>query len=186
MAKRKSAPTKAVTGKVRFAYANVFKAVALVEGNEAKYGVCLIVPKEDKDTLKKLKAGIDAAKESGAKLWGGKIPSGLKTPIRDGDDERPDQEEFEGAYFLNANSLQKPGLVDADMNEIFDATEFYSGCYGRASVNFFPYSVGGSKGIACGLNNLQKLADGENLVGRTKPEDDFGDDFEDDEDDFLS
>lgn len=187
MAKKKSSPTKMVTGKVRFAYVNVFKPVALVDGNDPKYGVCIIIPKSDKETLKKYKTAVDAARKTGEKLWGGKAPANLKMPLRDGDEEHPDQAEFADSYFMNANSPQKPGIVDADMNEIFDTTEFYSGCYGRASVNFFSYNQAGNRGIACGLNNLQKLEDGENLTGRTRPEDDFDDGFDDDEeDDFLS
>ena len=89
-------------------------------------------------------------------------------------------------YFLNANSTQKPGIVDRDLNEILDPDEVYSGCWGRASINFFPYNSNGNKGVGVGLNNIQKLKDGERLGGaRASAEDDFGgDDFEDDEEDF--
>ncbi|MDM0258255.1 DUF2815 family protein, partial [Clostridioides difficile] len=68
-------------------------------------------------------------------------------------------------------------------------TEVYSGCYGRVSINFFPYNSAGNKGIGCGLQNVQKLADGEVLGGaRASAEADFSDDFEyeDEEEDFLS
>ena len=89
-------------------------------------------------------------------------------------------------FFLNANSTQKPGIVDRDLNEILDPDEVYSGCWGRASINFFPYNSNGNKGVGVGLNNIQKLKDGERLGGaRASAEDDFGgDDFEDDEEDF--
>ena len=83
----------------------------------------------------------------------------------------------------------KPGIVDRQLNEIIDSTEVYSGCYARASINFFPYNQAGNKGIACGLNNIQKLEDGEYLGGRSRPEDDFEalDNPEDDDmEDFLS
>ena len=56
--------------------------------------------------------------------------------------------------------------------------------YGRASINFYAFNTNGNKGIACGLNNLQKLRDGEPLGGKYRAEDDFSDD--DDDDDFLS
>lgn len=179
--------TKVVTGKVRFCYVNVFQPRAVSEDQDPKYSVCILIPKENKDTLKKIKAAIETAKKEGASIWGGKIPSNLKTPLRDGDEERPDQPEFVGHYFINANSKLKPGVVDRHLNEILDATEFYSGCYGRASLNFYAYNRAGNKGIGCGLNNLQKLEDGEPLGGHTRPEDDFEalDDFEND-DDFLS
>ena len=142
--------------------------------------MCLLIPKEDKTTIAKIKRAIEAAKEAGKSKWGGKIPANLKTPLRDGDEEKPDQKEYAGCYFINANANQKPGIVDAGLNEIIDPSEFYSGCYGRASINFFAYNAAGNRGIGCGLNNLQKLRDGEPLSGRTRPEDDF--EVEEDED----
>lgn len=182
---RKPAPTKVVTGKVRFSYLHVLRPQAPPNGGDPKYSVCLLIPKSDTETLRKIRAAVEAAKEAGMSLWGGKVPANLKTPLRDGDAERPDDEAYAGKYFMNANSLQKPGLVDRDRNEILDSTELYSGCYGRASVNFFPYNTAGNRGVGCGLNNLQKLQDGESLMGRSRAEDDFDDAFGDDEDDLL-
>lgn len=173
--------TKVITGKdTRFSYAHVFRPHAISDGQEPKYSVCLLIPKEDKTTIAKIKRAIEAAKEAGKSKWGGKIPANLKMPLRDGDEEKPDQEEYAGCYFINANANQKPGIVDAGLNEIIDSSEFYSGCYGRASINFFAYNAAGNRGIGCGLNNLQKLRDGEPLSGRTRPEDDF--EVEEDED----
>ncbi|TPG74006.1 DUF2815 family protein [Brevibacillus laterosporus] len=176
--------TKVITGKVRFSYAHLFKPTAIDDNQEPKYSVCLLIPKSDKETLRKIKAAVDAAKQAGASTWGGKIPANLKTPLRDGDEERPDQPEYAGHYFINANSKQKPGIVDKNRDEILDSTEVYSGCYGRASINFYAYNTAGNKGIACGLNNVQKLADGDFLGGRSRAEDDF-DAVEDDEENFL-
>lgn len=182
--------TKVVTGEVRFSYLHVFEPHAIEPGQDAKYSVSLLIPKSDKKTLTKIKKAVEAAKVAGqATKFGGKVPANLKTPLRDGDTERPDQEEYKGHYFINANSTGKPGLVDANVDPIMDSTELYSGCYGRASVNFYAYNVSGNRGIACGLNNLQKLRDGDTLGGRSRAEDDFDaveveDDFE--EDDFLS
>lgn len=100
----------------------------------------------------------------------------MKSPLRDGDVERPEDEAYAGHYFINANSKLKPGVVDANLNEIIDPAEFYSGCYGRASITFYAYNVNGNKGIACGLQNLQKLKDGEPLGGsRASAASDFGD-----------
>lgn len=182
--------TKVVTGKVRFSYVNIFKARSFQQGQDEKYSICLLIDKKDKATLNKIKAAIEAAKKQGvADKWGGKVPANLKLPLRDGDAERADEaEEYTGMFFLNANSNQKPGIVDADLNEILDPTEVYSGCYGRASINFFPFNSNGNKGIAVGLNNVQKLADGEPLgASRASAEDDFSDsrpDLQDDGDDY--
>ena len=138
-------------------------------------------------TINKIKAAIEAAyKEGEAKLKGNgrSVPalSVLKTPLRDGDAERPDDEAYANAYFVNANSATAPGIVDADRQSIIDTSEVYSGVYGRASINFYAFNSNGNKGIACGLNNLQKIRDGEPLGGKSRPEDDFAEEDED----FLS
>ena len=108
--------------------------------------------------------------------------STLKTPLRDGDVERPDDPAYANAYFINANSATAPGIVDADRNPSLSRSEVYSGVYGRASITLYAFNSNGNKGIACGLNNLQKARDGEPLGGRASAESDFADD---DDDDFL-
>ena len=177
-------PTKVITGAgTRWSYANVWEAKS-INGGAPKYSVSLIIPKSDTKTIEKIKAAIQAAYEEGeAKLKGhGKtVPalSVLKTPLRDGDLERPDDEAYANSYFVNANSGTAPGIVDADRQPIIDHSEVYSGVYGRASINFYAFNSNGNKGIACGLNNLQKMRDGEPLGGKTRAEDDFADDDED-------
>lgn len=168
--------TKVVTGKVRFCYVNVFEPTAMNEGDTPKYNICVLIPKSDTATIDKIKKAIEAAKEAGkAKLAdkNGRIPANLKLPLRDGDEERPDDPAFEGHYFINANSMRQPSIVDRSLNPIMSRDEFYSGCYGRASINFYAFNVS-SKGIAAGLNNLQKLEDGEMLAGGSTAEEDFG------------
>lgn len=176
--------TKVVTGKVRFSYLHVFEPFAVDEGQEKKYSVSLIIPKKDKATLAKIEKAIDAAKEAGKAKFGGKIPAALKLPLRDGDIERPDDEAYEDSFFLNANARTKPGLVDKALNPIMDQEELYSGCYGRASITFYAFNTSGNKGIACGLNNLMKLEEGENLGGRQSAENDFAE-FVDEEDELF-
>ena len=181
-------PTKVITGvDTRWSYANVWEPKS-INGGTPKYSVSLIIPKSDKVTIQKIKAAIQAAYEEGEnKLKGnGKsVPSlsVLKTPLRDGDLERPDDEAYKNAYFVNANSATAPGIVDADRQQIIDRSEVYSGVYGRASINFYAFNSNGNKGIACGLNNLQKIRDGEPLDGKASAESDFA---TDDDDDFLN
>ena len=181
-------PTKVITGpKTRWSYANVWDAKS-INGGAPKYSVSLIIPKSDTKTVEKIQAAIKAAYEEGqSKLKGnGKsIPalSAIKTPLRDGDAERPDDEAYKNSYFINANSATAPGIVDADRNPILERSEDYSGVYGRASINLYAFNSNGNRGIACGLNNLQKISDGEPLGGKSRAEDDFN---TDDDDDFLS
>lgn len=181
-------PTKVITGpQTRWSYCNAWDPKA-INGGTPKYSVSLIIPKSDDKTVAKLKAAIEAAYQEGqSKLKGnGKtVPalSSLKTPLRDGDAERPDDPNYANAYFINANSATAPGIVDADRNPILERSEVYSGVYGRASINLYVFNSNGNRGIACGLNNLQKIADGEPLGGKSRAEDDF---TTDSDDDFLS
>jgi len=127
--------------------------------------------------VKAINAAVEAAyREGEAKLKGkGSLPplSALKTPLRDGDLERPDDPAYAGCWFMNANSDKAPGIVDASAQPILDRSEVYSGCYGRVSVTFFAFNSNGNRGIACGLNNIQKLKDGEPLGGRISAEQEF-------------
>lgn len=168
--------TKVVTGKVRFCYVNVFEPTALNDGDTPKYNICILIPKSDTKTLEAIRNAIEAAKTAGKSKIAdknGKIPSTIKLPLRDGDEERSDDPAYEGMMFINANSTRKPSIVDKDLNPIMSQEEFYSGCYGRASINFYAFNVQ-SKGIAAGLQNLQKLEDGEMLAGGSTAEEDFG------------
>lgn len=168
--------TKVITGKVRFSYAHVFEPTAIEEGAKKKYSVAILISKKDKKTLGKIEEAVKAASEAGKAKFGGKVPSNLKKPLRDGDEERPDSEEYKGMMFLNASSQTKPGLVDENLDPIMDKENFYSGCYGRASINFYAFNTAGNKGIAAGLNNIQKLEDGEKLSGGgASAEEDFSD-----------
>ena len=126
---------------------------------------------------------IEAAKKDGMSKFGGKIPANLKTPLRDGDIDRPDDPAYENSYFINTNSKDAPQIVDGRLQPILDRSEVYSGCYGKVSINFYAFNVNGNRGIAAGLGNVQKLRDGEPLGGRSRAEDDF--EMEDD-DDFMS
>ena len=184
---KNSNPMKVVTGvNTRWSYVNAWEPKS-INGGTPKFSVSLIIPKSDTKTVAKIKAAIEAAyKEGEAKLKGNSrtVPalSAIKTPLRDGDAERPDDPAYANSYFMNANSNTAPGIVDADCQPILDRSEVYSGVYGRASVNFYAFNSNGNRGIACSLNNLQKIRDGEHLGGKSSAEDDFA---TDNEEDFL-
>ena len=193
--------TKVITGKVRLSYVRLFEPQVTENGDE-RYSVSILIPKDDKETLRKIKAAVEAAIQDGIKSkWGGKLPPNLKKPLRDGDTDRPDDPAYAGHYFINASSVTKPGIAkpigkgpDGKMRfqEITDSTEVYSGCYARVSLNFYAYNKNGNKGVGAGINNVVKVQDGEYLGGRARLEDDFADvDFDDvadfgDDDDFLN
>lgn len=181
------ASTKVITGTVRFSYLHVWEPTAMEGEQEKKYSVSLIISKDDKATVAKVKAAIKAAEEQGkTSKFGGKIPTTkFRVAFQDGDIERPEDEAYENSYFINAKCKNKPGLVDKNLNPIMDQDDLYSGCFGRASITFYPYNANGSKGIAAGLNNLQKLKEGDPLGSRSTAENDFGDLPADTDDDLL-
>jgi len=179
-------PTKVITGEVRFSYANVWVPTAMEEGDEKKYNVSLLIPKKDKKTVKAIEDAIEAEKDLLLeKLGVTKLPKHAKVAeLRDGDEEYPGDPTMEGMWFIRVSSKAKPGIVEKDpesgkVTEIIQPDEFYSGCYGKASVNAFYYNPDKKPylGVSLGLNNLMKTRDGEHLGGgRVSAEEDFGDD----------
>lgn len=170
---------KVMTGKTRFSYVHLLKPYAHDPKNEAKYSVTLLIPKSDTATKAQLDAAIAAAVAAGkSDKWNGVIPPVVATPVWDGDGVRPSGEAFgeecHGNWVITASSKQRPGIVDVNVQPIIDENEIYSGMYGRATIRFFAYASNGKKGIGCGLNNVQKLGDGDALGGHSSALADFG------------
>jgi len=169
--------TKVVTGKVRLSYANLFVPVASRDnpGAEPKYSVSLLIPKSDTRTL----AAIKAAQEFAIAAKWPKRPAKLASTLHDGDGVKektgePYTEECKGHWVMSVSSKVKPGVVDANLQSVMDASEVRSGDYARVSINAYCYDTSGNRGVSFGLNNVQKLATGDALgAGRTRAEDDF-------------
>ena len=172
-------PTKVIIP-CRISFANIWEAKS-INGGEEKYSVSCIIPKSDKTTLTKIHKAIEAAKEAGkAKRWGGKIPANLKLPLRDGDIDRPDDEAYADAMFINATSKDAPQIVDRKVQPILDPIECGSGDYCNVSVNFYAFNANGNRGVAAGLGNVQLVKSGERLAGKASAASDFAE-MEDDE-----
>ena len=176
-----SSETKVLLTNVRLSYPALFVPKGF-EGQEPKYSACLIVPKDDLHSLEIIYQAIENAKKEGLArgVWkGAKIPENLKTPLRDGDKERADDPAFQHSYFINASSKYAPMVVgkvlDRNTGKAVRLTEeeVYPGCYVNVTINFYPYNAAGNKGIAAGLGNVQKEADGEPLGGRSTAEAEF-------------
>lgn len=168
-------------GECRFSYAYVFSPRKNEDGTDGKYSVQILIPKTDAVAKKLIDAAIEAAKQAGiSSKWNGKLPpaSKLHLPLRDGDEEYPDDPTYEGMWFMNTGSVQKPGirvLENGQMSEALDGDDFYSGCWGAAVVNFFAYANSGNVGVSAGLNNVIKTRDDERLSGGRSADTDFGD-----------
>lgn len=172
--------TKVLIGVVRFSYCHLFSPDS-INGGDPKYSVSLIIPKSNTKLVETVKQAIRNAYDYGLRAkWNGKA-TGWKNPLRDGDEDRPDDEAYKDAYFINASSnrkpeVVKPGTVNGKRTvvAITDEEEVYSGCFGYASVNFYPFAASGNKGVAAGLNNVLKTKDGDYLGGRVSAESEFG------------
>ena len=174
---------KVVFGPCRLSYTHVFAKYA-PDGDAAngKYMTNVLIPKDEKETIKAINAAIGSAKQSAVVgKWNGKEPKKLDMPLRDGDDKEDGV--YSDHFYLNAKCATRPGLVDKHKVQIADEEEMYSGVWAIVSVTFYGYDVSGNRGVACGLNNLMKFKDDEHLGGRVSAEADFADvDSEDDDD----
>ena len=179
--------TKVITGKVRFSFCHIFEPQVPTGGGDPKYSVTLLIPKSDTATFEKMKAAMMEARENFCKRNGASaLPPKPNHTLHDGDGVRdsgdPYGPECKGCWVITVSSKQKPVIVDVFRNEITDPGEVYSGCYGRAAINFYGYNSNGKKGISAGLLSIQKLSDGEPF-GTVGSADDFNDDYRADGDD---
>lgn len=183
--------TKVVTGKVRFSFCHIFEPQEPQGGGEPKYSVTLLIPKADTATIGKIKEAMAEARENFCKRNGANaLPQKPVHTLHDGDGIRDNGDQYgpecKGCYVITVSSKQKPVVVDNMRNPVTDPAEVYSGCYGRAAINFFGYNSNGKKGISSGLLSVQKLHDGDPF-GTVGSADDFDDDFSDldEDDDFM-
>lgn len=174
--------TKLTTGKVRFSYVNAFEPQKPQGGGDAKYSVTLLIPKADTVTLGKIRAAMAEARENYVSRNGANsMPAKPVHTMHDGDGVRENGDNYgpecKGCYVITVSSKTKPIVVDSQRNIVTDPSEVYSGCYGRASINFYCYNSNGKKGISAGLLGLQKLHDGD-AFGTVGSVSDFDDGFE--------
>ena len=168
------------TGKVRASYVHIFQPQAPLNGvGDAKDSVTLLIPKSDVTTINMIYAEIEKAKQEGIqKVFNGTMPAMLAMPIYDGDGKRLNGEDFgeecRGHMVIRASSKDQPSIVDANIQPILNPSDVYSGCYIRASINFYAYNQAGNRGVGCGLNAVQKIADGEPLTARVTAQEAFG------------
>ena len=191
-----SLTTKVTVGEVRLSYCHLFKPEAIADGGEPKYSVSVIIPKSNTKLIAQIKQAVSAALQMGvASKFGGKMPTNWKNPLRDGDLEKSEDDSYAGCYFISASSKTKPGVVKRmkvngqnTLVEVTNEEDIYSGCYGFVSINFFPFSNAGNKGVGAGLNNVLKTREGDYLGGRSSAQTDFGgvnlDAYDDDEEDM--
>ncbi len=168
------------TPKFRVSFPNVFIKKAF-KGGEAVFSLVMLYDKKNKDELADM---LNLIKATAIDEWG-EVPDevldmSLSTcPFSDGDKKPYDG--YAGTFYARAASQYPPVVLDTgNYNKdikpqaILTEEEFYSGCYARASVTVFTWGKEfGKKGVSFGLQNVQKLADGEPFSGRGDPLADF-------------
>lgn len=173
------------------------------DGGEPKHGINAIwdptkFSKKDKARWDAIHELIDDECLARFKKKADTLPGNYKKGIRDGE-EKADLEGFgKGKMFASLSTKMRPGVVDAkrhiiakddEEKERLEAEEkevaeqvgqdaVYSGAYYRATITVYTYDNKG-KGYALGLMNLQKVADGERIDGRTDAALDFEDEIDD-------
>lgn len=168
--KKETLATKYVTPETICSFPYLFEKSDYTE----KYGLSIPIKLDQEEEIKTIRAMIGNAAEM---KWGKKaraeVGKKIASPLRDGNEEKDDDEIYRDTIFFSANSSKRPGVVDKSLKPIIDPDEIYPGCIIRASVNFYAYDYKGKKGVACGLQNVMKVKDGEAIGGKASAESDF-------------
>lgn len=100
----------------------------------------------------------------------------IRTPFRKCGEKSYKGYNIPGGLFISPWTKSRPGVVDAQRNEITVPEDIWAGQLARATVAPFAYNQAGNKGVSFALNNLQICrTDGERLDGRTNAKEDFPD-----------
>lgn len=147
---------------------------------DKKFSLVLLIPK-NMDAANKAKflamynAANAACQEKFGKPMSAFPPGTFKNPFRDGAEKSHLDGYGADVLFIRFSSERQPVVVDQKMGALTkQSRRFYNGCYAHVSWTCYAFDRKGNKGVAFGLGNVQKYADGEQFgAGSTNPEDDF-------------
>lgn len=170
----KNADKRVLTPEFRVSFPSVFKPYSY-EGQPAKFVITMLFNKKVDITALKKAAFAAATEKFGPKE---KWPKNLMLPFSDGD-EKSDLDGYPGNIIVKASSKNRPGVVDSKKQPITEEDgTFFAGCYARATLSAFSWSKMGKNGVSFGLQNIQKIRDGEPFGSRRSADADF-DEIED-------
>lgn len=163
-----------VSPEFRMVFPNLFEPKAIkINGKptgEPRYDLTMLFePGPDFDTLKTAAVGVAKAK------WPNRDLKELRFPFKGGDtmaaksaSRGKDGDFYKGKIVLSASSKFKPGVVDANKQDILDTSKVYSGCWGYAELNFVAYDgvSGGQDGVKAYVNFVMKSRDDDRIAGR--------------------
>lgn len=170
------ASKRVITPVFRVSFPSVFEAKSF-DGGAPKFSVSAVwdpakFTAKEKALWDQMMGLADEASLERFKKKMNDLPGNFKKAIRDGAEKADLAGYGDGTFFANLSSKMKPGVIDRDQSPITNPDEFYPGCYARATITAYSYDNKG-KGVAFGLQNLQKVADGERLDSRTDAAEDF-------------
>lgn len=167
---KKQTETVVVTGTVRFAYCNVFKARLNEAKGKEEYSVTLLIPKVANDwmtdpvaEIKDLRAIVKAVAESkfpgvtakadGEPKWKSCIKDGDKETNSNGDPRHP------GYFYIQATGSTEypPKIVGPAKEALTQSSGWDSGDWGKVVISFYAWEFAGKKGVSAGLRALQFL-----------------------------
>lgn len=199
-AAKKADTLKVKTPEAILSYPYFFKPQPGMNGGKDKYSGAFVftVEAQESPLYKNMqRAALEAARakwgeKADAMIRGGK----LRMPFRKSEDDDVEKGYPVGSVYVNARADQRPGVVDRYNDPdtgrprvITEEKEVYPGMIVQATMRAFAYDHSGNKGVAFGLNNVQKIRDGERLDGRKRADEDFdGEDMSnapDDLDDLM-
>jgi len=98
----------------------------------------------------------------------------LRMPWRPSQEKQYKGYDIPGGVYIAPWSNNRPGIVDARLQELMAPSDVWPGQLARLTVNPFAYANSGNMGVSLGLNNVQICrTDGERLDSRRAAVDDF-------------
>lgn len=181
----------------RASFPALFEPRAAKKGDKAYYSITMLFrvaetpeSKERGEKVVSIQVLKDAVKAVAEQKFGtdrSKWPK-LKLPFRSCLTEEDKNKKGkpgidDGVIWVEAKSdpqyNPRPGVVfshagpDGRPAPLTIPTDFQGGCYAQATVNPYHWEYMGKQGISFGLQNVQKLRDGESFGGRGTAENDF-------------
>jgi len=141
------------------AYAWLAKPDEGQEFSDGKYKVTMVFNKGDAEVEKFIETLKTVSNELATAEFK-KLPSGLRMPLKDGDDT--EKEDFQGKWLITAKTKFQPGFVASDKSQLAVEDCPSSGDLIKASFQLKAYNTGGNKGVTSQLRNVM-LIDKRNL-----------------------
>lgn len=155
------------------------RTLANTPGAEPRYSISLLfdaaaqATPEFKDLKKAVAQAIDERWGSG-KSQDKSFVSRLRLPFRKCEEKKYDGYNIPGGLYISPWTKSRPGLVNAQRQEITVPEDVWAGQSARATVNCRAYAQQGNQGVHFLLNNVQICrTDGKRLDGRKSAPDDF-------------